>query len=102
MVKPNMMSVFRVTAGIIGTLVVLGLIGLVVVYTGAYNVAATEDHTSIVRWALDTTQHTSVKSRADGVEVPERVTREMIAAGAGMYKDTCQHCHAGPGVERAG
>ena len=26
----------------------------------------------------------------------------MIEAGAGEYKETCQHCHAGPGVERAG
>ena len=25
----------------------------------------------------------------------------MISAGASSYKQMCQHCHAGPGVERA-
>ena len=38
-------------AGIVGLLLLLLLVGLVVVYTGAYNVAATDEHTSVVRWA---------------------------------------------------
>ena len=99
--KHKMMPVLLVTAGVVGTLVILGLVGLVVVYTGIYNVAATEEHLSLTRWALNTTQHTSVDRRADGITVPDRFTPEMIAAGASMYKDTCQRCHAGPGVERA-
>jgi mono/diheme cytochrome c family protein len=81
---------------------VLTLLGLVVVYTGSYNVAATEDHVSLTRWALNTTQHTSVDRRADGIKAPQRFTPEMIATGARMYKDSCQHCHSGPGVTRAG
>ena len=39
------------TAGAVGVLALLGIIGLFVVYTGAFNVAATEEHTSITRWA---------------------------------------------------
>lgn len=97
--KARLISV--AAASVVGTLVVLGLVLIVVVYTGAYNVAATEDHVSPVRWALNTTQHTSVDRRAVGAAAPERFTPEMIAAGASMYKGTCQHCHAGPGVERA-
>ena len=87
--------------GALGILVVLGAIGLFVVYTGAYNIAATEDHTSVTRWAFDTNFRTSVKRRAGGVAAPENITPAMIAAGAGAYKASCQHCHAGPGVERA-
>lgn len=94
-------GVTGVIIGILGTLAVIAVIGLIVVYTGAYNVAATEDHTPFGRWALDTTMHNSVSSRAGGIAAPARFTSAMISAGAGEYKEYCQHCHGGPGVTRA-
>lgn len=90
-----------VLAGVLGTLAVAGLIGLIVVYTGAYNVAATEEHASFTRWAFDTTFHNSVERRAEDIVVPEAVTPALLEVGASRYKATCQHCHGGPGVERA-
>ncbi|MBL0422524.1 cytochrome c [Ramlibacter sp. AW1] len=86
--------------GCIATLVLLGLIGLTVVYTGAYNVAATEQHMSITRWAFDTTMHRSVRRRAEEVPRAESVTPAMLASGASQYKASCQHCHGGPGAKR--
>ncbi|HEV7264749.1 MAG TPA: cytochrome c [Falsiroseomonas sp.] len=90
-----------VVAGAFGVLAVAGVVGLTVVYSGAYNVAATEEHASFTRWAFDTTFHNSVERRAADVTAPSAVTPGMIAAGAQAYKSMCQHCHAGPGVERA-
>ena len=90
-----------VSIGALGILAVLGAVGLFVVYTGAFNVAATEDHMSLTRWAFDTTFRRSVKHHADGVTAPESITPAMIAAGAKAYESSCQHCHAGPGTERA-
>ncbi|MFC4172745.1 c-type cytochrome [Microvirga sp. GCM10011540] len=90
-----------IAAGALGVLALLGVAGLVVVYTGAYNVAATEEHASFTRWAFDTTFHNSVERRADDVVAPANFTPDMIAAGATAYKSMCQHCHAGPGVERS-
>ena len=75
------------------------VVGLAVVYTGAYNVAATEEHTSVMRWAFDTTFHRSIKNRAADIEPPPNLTA-MVETGAGEYKEMCQHCHGGPGVER--
>lgn len=70
------------------------------VYVGAYNVAATEEHASFVRWAFDTTFRNSVERRA-----PERegldLAPEALAAGANAYKSMCEHCHGGPGASRA-
>lgn len=86
--------------GAIGMLLVLGLAAVAVVYTGAYNVAATEQHMSITRWAFDTTLHTSVQQRAGQARRAEALTPDMVAAGAGEYKEMCQRCHGGPGVER--
>lgn len=88
-------------AGALGILAVLGTIGLLVVYTGAFNVAATEEHMSFTRWAFDTTFHNSVERRAADIAAPKEITPAMITAGASAYKSMCQHCHAGPGVERA-
>ncbi len=88
-------------AGFGGTLVLIALVGLAVVYTGAYNIAATEEHASVTRWAFDTTFRNSVESRAPDLVPPDEFTDSMIAAGATLYKASCQHCHAGPGVGRA-
>ncbi|HDZ55316.1 hypothetical protein LCGC14_0393640 [marine sediment metagenome] len=85
-------------------LVAVILISLVVVvsvaYSGAYNVAATQDHQPIVRWTLDTTMKNSVSDRAEAVQTP--VLRDaMVSAGATRYKAMCQHCHGGPGVKKS-
>jgi cytochrome c5 len=85
-----------IAIGCLGVLALLGIIGLVVVYTGAYNVAATEQHMSVTRWAFDTTMHQSVKQRAADVKPVEAVTPAMLTAGASAYKAMCQHCHAAP------
>lgn len=89
-------------AGLAGALsVVIGalLIAVAVAYTGTYNIAATEQHTSAVRWLFDTTFENSIKANASSIRSPS-ITPEMEAAGAAAYKAMCQHCHAAPGVER--
>ena len=64
--------------GIVG-LVGVGIVGgLAVVYSGAVNVAASEEHASLTRWAFDTTFHNSVTQRAKQVTPPQRFTREMV------------------------
>ncbi|MDJ0391530.1 cytochrome c [Roseomonas sp. E05] len=90
-----------IAAGALGVLALLGAVGLVTAYAGAYNVAATEEHASFTRWAFDTTFRNSVKRHAANVPAPESITPDMVATGAASYKAMCQHCHAGPGVERA-
>jgi mono/diheme cytochrome c family protein len=82
-----------------GTLVVSGLVLLILVYSGAYNVSAAVGHTTFGRWALTTMMRNSVEARA-GTEAPQ-FTPAMIRAGATEYKAMCQHCRGGPGVSRA-
>ena len=88
--------------GVIATLLVAIEIWLTVVYTGAYNVAATDEHADLARWTFDTTFERSVASRAEPLDLPEVVTPELIAGGGPRYAAMCAHCHAGPGIERAG
>lgn len=94
--KPFLVGVL---AGLAGLGLVLLLSSLFVIYTGSYNIAATEDHSSFVRWAFTTTMKSSIKGRATDVEAPENFSGAMIAAGAEEYKAMCQHCHGGVGSE---
>ncbi|QIQ85258.1 cytochrome c [Erythrobacter sp.] len=88
--------------GAIGMLVLLLAIGLAVILTGAYNVAATDRHNPAVGWALDTAMHNGVEARAGDVGPPPQFTPAMIEAGAGEYKEYCAHCHGGVGAGKAG
>jgi hypothetical protein len=68
--------------GTVGTLRIGISVWLIVAYTGAYNVAASDQHADAVRWTLDTTMHRSVASRAGGIDLPE-LSGELVAKGAG-------------------
>ncbi len=93
-------SALGVITGVFSTLAILAIIGLIVVYTGGYNVAATEDHTPLGRWVTSTTMENSVKAHASGIAEP-RFTPAMIVEGGGEYKAMCAQCHGGPGAEPA-
>jgi mono/diheme cytochrome c family protein len=91
---------FSLAAGIGGILVLLAVTSVTVANISKYNMPTTEEHTSAVRLLFDTTFHNSVKRQAENVTAPD-LTPEMIVEGANKYKATCQHRHAGLGVERS-
>lgn len=84
-------------AGVAATLLVLAAAGLILVYSGAYNVAATAGHADPVRWALETTMENSVRDRAEGLTAPAATAGST--AGANLFYKTCVDCHGAPGVE---
>ncbi len=95
----NKKQLFSFAAGVLVTMLVLLLAVLFTVYTGSYNIAATEGHSPFTRWAFETTMRNSIERQAAAIDGPE-FTESMVSAGAGEYKSMCQHCHGGPGVEK--
>jgi len=95
---PKSLSWKSMLAGALALLALLFLLALIVIFSGAYNVAATDRHETPVAWALETTRTNSVQGRAAGIRVP-KMTPAMIAAGAGEYKSMCEHCHGGVGKQ---
>lgn len=86
---------------VLGTLAALALVGLGVLFSGAYNVAATADHWPVTHWALNTLQQASVGARAaDAGVVPIARDRDALAHGFEHYDAMCVVCHGAPGVER--
>lgn len=86
--------------GVVATLVVLIAAGLIVIWTGAFNVAATDPHWGPVRAALGAAMENSVRARASEEEAG---SFDMAKAAEGFeeFDETCVHCHGAPGVEPA-
>ncbi len=89
-----------IVALIVFVLVVVGA-AVAYVYSGLYNIAATDPHNPVVRWALDAAMVRSVKTHAQGIPVPDLADPSRIEAGATHFRETCVMCHGAPGVERA-
>ena len=68
--------------GMVGLLLLVLVVVLTVAYSGAYNIAATEDHTPFVRWVFTTTMHNSVDDRAADVNSPTEFSQAMVEEGA--------------------
>lgn len=76
------------------------VVGLVYMYSGAYNIAATDPHTGPVRWVLQTTQEQSIAAHAGDVPEPPALDSSAVAHGFEHFHAMCVDCHGAPGVER--
>src|SRR5689334_446862 len=83
-------------------LAVLAVLGLLFIYSGIYDVAASSPDSGLVRWVLATTQRRSVHRAAESLEgrirVPDLKNPDLIRAGLVHYQDLCATCHGAPGV----
>lgn len=89
----------RILVGILLTLAVLALGGVAYIYSGFYNVAASEPHSALGRWVFTTTMENSVRAHAEEIDVPDLTDRAMIRQGAQAYQAMCTSCHLRPGLE---
>ena len=87
---------------IVAGLVAAVLIAAVVVYTGAYNVAADAPHTGIVFSILNHERANAIAARAKNIQVPADLSDDRrVRAGASEYAEMCSQCHLGPGMEKS-
>ncbi len=91
----------RFASGLIAGIVLVAIAALGLIYSGAYNVAATRPHTSPVNWALHTLAKRSIEKRASEEvrAVPNLENQARIAAGARHYREVCAQCHGAPGTD---
>lgn len=89
----------KIVAAVAAVVLVL-LAGLTVyLFSGAYNVAATNAHAGVTEWALETVMERSVAQHTDGIEpmaVPDSV---VMSNGFIHFHEMCVTCHGAPGVE---
>jgi mono/diheme cytochrome c family protein len=83
----------------VGIVLVLGVLaGAALLYSGVYNVSATEQHLWPTYWTLRAAMERSIGMRARRVEVPSLEAAERIRRGVGLYREHCAQCHGAPGV----
>lgn len=87
----------RILLGIFIAIAIAAVGGLVIIFGGPYNVAASDPHFRIVRWALDTTFKNSVKRQASGLRAPDLSDPSIVRSGARAYASYCAQCHGVPG-----
>lgn len=86
--------------GVVATIVAMVIAAVVIMFTGVYNVAATDTHNPLVRWALATTRVNAVQARSADIAVPAGWnTPENVEAGARAYAEMCAACHGAPGQD---
>jgi mono/diheme cytochrome c family protein len=87
---------------IINTIIVLLIltvvIGMLVIYSGWYNIAATAEHNTATLWLIETTKSNSIKSRAGNIEAPNLDDSSMVAGGFQHFDHECISCHGAPGI----
>ncbi len=82
-------------AGFIGATLFVG--GFLFAWSGLYNVAASKGHWSGVEAILEFGMHSSVRTHAMGIEVPDLGIASQIERGAAHYRIGCAACHGAPG-----
>jgi mono/diheme cytochrome c family protein len=93
--------IMRAIAAILIAVVVVLLSGFVVIYTGLYDVAATEPHSPVTSWLLETARTRSIKAHAAGIQVPPGLNDPAkLIIGVDHYAAHCAVCHGAPGVPK--
>lgn len=83
---------------LIASVVAAALAGGLVIYSGAYNVSATAQHTAPVYYLLESALQRSVRIRTLNVEVPDLEDPDRIVNGFKLFRTHCVQCHGAPGV----
>jgi len=92
----------KIVLSVLGTLLVVVALAVGLVYSGLYNVAATEPHHPLVRWILETATARSIAVRADAVGSSDIGAASLVEEGARHYRVMCETCHGGPDAAPSG
>ena len=91
----------KVLLTVVIVLVLLAGLALALMYTGAYDVSAMKQESSLTQWATSTMMDHSVRRQAAGIEAPGLDDSAMIAIGFDHYSEMCVTCHGSPADGRS-
>jgi mono/diheme cytochrome c family protein len=92
----------RTIAAVLAVEIVLAVaIGLIVIFSGVYDVAATTPHVALTQDVLSTTADRSVQHHASGIELSPTYGAPDLGEGSEHYREMCVTCHGAPGADRS-
>jgi mono/diheme cytochrome c family protein len=87
--------------GALSAIVLIIILFVVFLYSGVYNISATDHHQGVTMWIINTLKDNSVKSYADDVkDMPDLSDTSLINSGFNHYKNMCAGCHGAPGIDK--
>jgi len=90
---------FLISFAVLMALTVIG--GLAFIYSGLFDVAASEPHWSMTRWVLETARTRSIKVHAAAIQVPPGLDDPArLLIGTEHFAAHCAVCHGAPGVPK--
>jgi mono/diheme cytochrome c family protein len=75
---------------------VLGAGALLYVWSGSYNIAATEPHWTVTSALIEMLRDRSVAARSDGIKAPDLNEPQLKEAAFSHYHQMCRLCHGAP------
>lgn len=67
-------------------------------WSGLYDISATDQHLPPTYWAIDKAMQRSVARRAKKIPVPPLDSPTLLARGRALYRAHCIQCHGAPGT----
>jgi cytochrome c1 len=83
---------------VIAALLLLAAAASATIYSGVYDVSATNQHTGPVYWVLETAMRHAVRRRASDITVPPLSDPALIRRGFLLHRESCVTCHGAPGI----
>lgn len=87
---------------IFATLAVLAVLagagGAAFVWSGLYDISATDQHLPPTYWLIEQTMRRSVARRGNDIAVPPLGAPKQLERGLALYRAHCVQCHGAPGV----
>jgi mono/diheme cytochrome c family protein len=88
-------------AGILLTIIVIIVAGLIYILSGAYNVSQLSPHGPIAKWIIEKTMTNSIEKRIKKIEAPDLTDSAKIITGFRHYDEMCAICHLSPGMKES-
>ncbi len=97
--KPGTLKTIVLT--LVAGIVIAVVVALVVINSGAYDVAATVPHHAMTERALSSMMDNSVRHHASGIALSPTFSNPDLDEGFEHYQKMCVTCHGAPGVEKS-
>jgi mono/diheme cytochrome c family protein len=91
----------KTVAATIAAVLVVEIFGAAAfIYSGIFNVAATDPHWPLTHALIETARVRSIKMHAAGITPPDNLAdHKRVVAGTSHFAGGCAMCHSAPGVE---
>ncbi len=80
-------------------IVVILLAGLAYVFSGYYNISATQPHWTTTLWIIDQLRERSIEAHSKGIRPPPAKTPRLMKTGLEHFHEMCRDCHGAPGYK---